>query len=111
MGDPAATQQCSLEQFRTGFVNEAVNSVGLGGKFLESCPEASQLGIAEVHFGAFGYWPEVYNLVPQQGYPAEFGFRALEGDPGRSSIPRVRTGGDDGIDRRAFCGRPRLRSR
>ena len=95
VGDPAATQQCSLEQFRTGFVNEAVNSVGLGGKFLESCPEASQLGIAEVHFGAFGYWPEVYNLVPQQGYPAEFGFRVL-GIP-VILVPHVRTGGDYGL--------------
>jgi hypothetical protein len=95
VGDPSATQQCALEQFRSGFVREAVNSVGLGGKFVESCPEASQIGIAEVHFGSFGYWPEVYNLVPQQGYPAEFGFRVL-GIP-VVLVPHVRTGSDYGI--------------
>jgi hypothetical protein len=95
VGNPAATQQCSLEQFRTAFVAEAVNSVGVGGTFVESCPEASQVGIAEVHFGGLGYWPQVYNLVPQQGYPAEFGFRVL-GIP-VVLVPHVRTGGDYGL--------------
>jgi hypothetical protein len=89
VGDPSATQQCSLEQFRSEFLTNAT------GGYTESCPVASQIGILEVHFGPIGYWPEVYNLVPQRGYPAEFGFRVL-GIP-VVLVPHVRTGGDYGV--------------
>jgi hypothetical protein len=96
VGDPAATQQCPLEQFRSGFLTAATEGITESNEaYVESCPEASQVGILEVHFGATGYWPPVYNLVPQRGYPAEFGFRVL-GVP-VVLVPHVRTGGDDGI--------------
>jgi hypothetical protein len=88
VGDPSATPQCSLEHFREGF---ASNLFG----FEETCPDASQIGILEVSFGGIQFYPEVYNLVPQRGYPAEFGFRVL-GIP-VVLVPRVRTGGDYGI--------------
>jgi hypothetical protein len=88
VGDPSATPRCSLEQFR----EEAANNL-LG--FRENCPETSQIGIIELYFGSAVAWPEVYNLAPQRGYPAEFGFRVL-GVP-VVLVPRVRTGGDYGI--------------
>jgi hypothetical protein len=88
VGNPFATPQCTQEQFRAN-----VNDNLLG--FKESCPESSQIGILEVSFGAVKFWPEVYNLVPQRGYPAEFGFRVL-GVP-VILVPHVRTGSDYGI--------------
>ena len=90
IGDPSATPQCPIEQFRTKFAENVI-----GGGWTESCPEASQIGIIELHFGLLAFWPEVYNLVPQRGYPAEFGFR-VKGIP-VVLIPRVRTGGDYGV--------------
>jgi hypothetical protein len=88
VGDPSATPQCSLEQFRLYFEENLF-------AFKESCPDASQIGILEVSFGGIKFYPEVYNLVPQRGYPAEFGFRVL-GVP-VVLVPRVRTGSDYGI--------------
>jgi hypothetical protein len=88
VGDPSATPQCSLEEFRANFEANLL-------EFKESCPETSQIGIIELSFGAVKFYPEVYNLVPQRGYPAEFGFRVL-GVP-VVIVPRVRTGGDYGI--------------
>jgi hypothetical protein len=88
VGDPSATPQCTQEEFRANF---AGNLLG----FEESCPDASQIGIIEVSFGAVKFYPEVYNLVAQRGYPAEFGFRVL-GVP-VVIVPRVRTGSDYGI--------------
>jgi hypothetical protein len=89
VGDPAATPQCSIEQFRAKFDQNTDY------RFAESCPDAAQIGILELHLGNLTYWPEVYNLVPQRGYPAEFGFR-VEG-VAVVLVPRVRTGGDYGI--------------
>jgi hypothetical protein len=88
VGDPSATPQCSLEQFRADLEE---NLLG----FKETCPDASQIGIVELSFGGVKFWPELYNLVPQHGYPAEFGFRVL-GVP-VVLVPRVRTGSDYGI--------------
>jgi hypothetical protein len=88
VGDPQATPQCTLAEFRQYFSS---NLIG----FKESCPAASQIGILEVSFGGIKFYPEVYNLVPQRGYPAEFGFRVL-GVP-VVIVPRVRTGADYGI--------------
>jgi hypothetical protein len=88
VGDPSAVEQCPIEQFRGELYKNLIS-------FNESCPDTSQIGILEVSFGAIKYWPAVYNLVPQRGYPAEFGFRVL-GIP-VVIIPRVRTGKDYGI--------------
>jgi hypothetical protein len=88
VGDPSATPQCTLEQFRA-HAHENLLS------FVESCPDATQIGIVEVSFGGLRYWPEIYNLVPQRGYPAEFGFRVV-GTP-VVLVPRVRTGADYGV--------------
>jgi hypothetical protein len=88
VGDPSATPQCSLEEFRAYFAENLL-------EFRESCPDASQIGIIELSFGGIRFYPEVYNLVPQRGYPAEFGFRVL-GVP-VVIVPRVRTGSDYGI--------------
>jgi hypothetical protein len=88
VGDPSATPQCTLEQFR------ARTKINLTG-FTETCPASTQVGILELGLGEVKFWPEVYNLVPQHGYPAEFGFRVL-GTP-VVLVPRVRTGSDYGI--------------
>lgn len=88
VGNPSATPQCSLEEFRSNF---AVNTIS----FKESCPDSSQIGILETTVGGVKFWPELYNLVPQRGYPAEFGFRVL--GIAVVLVPRVRTGGDYGI--------------
>jgi hypothetical protein len=88
VGNASAIPQCSLEQFRAYFQENIL-------EYRESCPQTSQIGILEVSFGGTKLWPEVYNLAPQRGYPAEFGFRVL-GVP-VVLVPRVRTGGDYGI--------------
>jgi hypothetical protein len=88
VGDPSAVPQCTLERFREKFEENLF-------EFKETCPDSSQIGILEVTIAGLTFWPEVYNLVPQQGYPAEFGFRVL-GVP-VVLVPRVRTGGDYGV--------------
>jgi hypothetical protein len=88
VGDPGATPRCTLQQFREKFLQNL-------GEWAETCPDATQIGILEVDISGVTFWPEVYNLVPEQGYPAEFGFRVL-GVP-VVLVPRVRTGGDYGI--------------
>jgi hypothetical protein len=88
VGDPLATAQCTQQEFRANFTENLL-------EFKESCPDASQIGILEANFGGLKFYPEVYNLVPQQGYPAEFGFRVL-GVP-VVIVPRVRTGSDYGV--------------
>jgi hypothetical protein len=88
VGDPSAMAQCTQQEFRANFAENLL-------EFRESCPDASQIGILQLSFGALKFYPEVYNLVPQQGDPAEFGFRVL-GVP-VVIVPRVRTGSDYGI--------------
>jgi hypothetical protein len=88
VGDPSATPQCPLEQFRAYTAENLVS-------FRESCPDTSQIGILELTFGGIKFYPELYNLVPQRGYPAEFGFRVL--GVAVVLVPRVRTGSDYGI--------------
>jgi hypothetical protein len=96
VGDPNATPQCPLREFRatTGFL----------GLFGNECPTDSQIGMTELEFGTgpfggvkdFITHTSVFNLVPPMGMPAEFGFLVL-GVP-VVLVPRVRTGGDDGIN-------------
>jgi hypothetical protein len=94
VGDPTATPQCPLQQFRhvTGF---------LGAFGSNECPSDSQIGMAELEFSSgFGtkeltVFTQVFNVAPPAGAPAEFGFLVL-GVP-VVLVPRVRTGGDDGV--------------
>ncbi len=75
VGDPAAAAQCTQVQLRGN------------GKLTETeCPSASRVGTLVVHeegavFGSVtpegGAVTYVYNMVPEQGYPAEFGFKVL----------------------------------
>jgi hypothetical protein len=88
VGDPSATPQCSLEQFREHTSENLIS-------FRETCPSTTQVGLLELTFGGIKFYPELYNLVPQRGYPAEFGFRVL--GVAVVFLPRVRTGGDYGI--------------
>lgn len=90
VGDPSATPQCSLEKFR-----------GLIGFFRTECAADTQVGITDLTLGNFNgvinqtLHLKVFNLVPPRGVPAEFGF-VIVGVP-VVLVPRVRTGGDDGV--------------
>ncbi len=88
VGDPTATPQCPLQTFR-----EVHGYLGVG---QSGCPADSQLGIAELQFSALKQWPQVFNLVPPRGMPAEFGFVVL-GTP-VVLVPSVRTGSDYGVN-------------
>jgi hypothetical protein len=96
VGDPGATPQCSIEEFQT--------LIGTLGIFGNACPADTQIGITMLTFGRglnlrnpnpVTFYPEVFNLAPPRGEPAEFGFTLL-GTP-VVLVPRVRTGGDDGV--------------
>ena len=74
IGDPLAAQQCPIHDL-------IVSSTGSG------CPLASQVGV--VSFNGVGSYDRefyqggrqnirVYNMVPERGYPAEFGFLFAE---------------------------------
>jgi hypothetical protein len=94
VGDPGATPQCQLQQFR--------EKTGFFGLIGEKCPSDSQIGMTDLKFSA-GQAGElepttftpVYNLVPPKGVPAEFGFTVLSVPV--VLVPHVRTGGDDGV--------------
>jgi hypothetical protein len=65
VGDPRAAATCT-----------AVQLIGHGG--LSSCPPASRVGTALVFIeGGEGLVPEVYNMVPEKGYPAQLAFKIL----------------------------------
>ena len=71
-GDPSIAEQCPA-------VDLTVSEGGLGGgNYHAACPLGSRVG--EVRFAwSGGNHPEpfpVYNVVPEHGYPAEFGFNA-----------------------------------
>ena len=81
VGNPNATPQCSLELFRE-----------------KRCPAETQVGISEEEFGGPIESPQIYNLVPPRGAPAEFGF--ILGSIAHVPIvmiPHVRTGQDYGV--------------
>ncbi len=90
VGDPSATPQCPhnvFDQGRLSFENGQ-----------DSCPVDTQVGYAQLLVGnSFEFWfhPEIFNLVPPRGVPAEFGMVIL-GTP-IVFVPSVRTGGDYGF--------------
>jgi hypothetical protein len=74
IGDPQSLPKCDASDFRA-----------TPGGFIPLCPAASQIGLVSVgSFGALVGLPNpssldshgipVYNLEPEKGYPAEFGF-------------------------------------
>ncbi|HEY7829448.1 MAG TPA: hypothetical protein VIC06_02650 [Solirubrobacteraceae bacterium] len=94
-GDPTATPKCSIASFNTP---NSKLAFGLSGA---SCPDDSQIGVAQVEITTTGEGEPVpltlgiYNLVAPPGVPAEFGF-----SPNSVPVvlvPKVRTGGDYGV--------------
>ncbi len=96
IGDPSATPKCSIPQFHTHDLHIAF---GLSGA---SCPDDSEVGVAEVEVTPSGRSEflahltlGIYNLVAPPGVPAEFGLNPL----GIAIVltPKLRTGGDYGV--------------
>jgi hypothetical protein len=93
VGDPEATPQCPQSQL----------SGGTFGVYEPSrCPRDTQIGMTDLEFSGHEHaHTGVFNLTPPVGEPAEFGFLVL-GTP-VVLVPRVRTGGDNGLSVR-FTG-------
>ncbi len=94
-GNPDALPKCSQKQFHT-----SNGDVPSGGGFPSgSCPDNTEIGLAHV-VGSVGgnessFWIGVFNLVPPEGVPAQFGLFAY-GTPVVFN-PKVRTGRDYGF--------------
>jgi len=70
VGNPGATSlRCTAAQLGT----EPVSPEEREGRQIPSCPDESQVGVALIDGNSPSIVP-VYNIVPQQGDPAEFGF-------------------------------------
>lgn len=61
-GNVAATGRCGVEQLATG------NEVG-------ACPDGTAVGRVDLLSATTGKTVALYNMVPERGYPAQFGFR------------------------------------
>ncbi len=86
IGNPQAVPQCPVSRLRD---------------FSDPCPSDAQIGVALVDTShAKGDLQPVYNLVPERGHPAEFGFLLGGGGNYAPAVlyPRLRTGGDYGVD-------------
>jgi hypothetical protein len=93
IGNPTAVSQCPTQKF-----NEVSTIGGVTSYEANACPAGSVLGLVipqqiEGEGGAFTV--PLYNLVPPQGMPAQFGFQ-VAGLPFFINT-KVRTGGDYGI--------------
>ena len=66
IGNPAAAARCPISALSTT----------PGGSDNSNCPAGSQVGIAHVVVsgGSADFLMPIYNLVPEGGYPAQFGF-------------------------------------
>jgi hypothetical protein len=64
IGDPSATPQCTMEQF----------DVALTDKLQGACPDDTQVGVAVIVTPSSATPEPVWNLVPEPGEPAMFGF-------------------------------------
>lgn len=87
VGDPGAVPACPIAEF----------SHVLGGVFGDShpCPDDTQVGIAQLLLSGKTYNEPVYNLAPNRGAPAEFGFIVIASPV--VLVPQVRTGRDYGV--------------
>ena len=102
IGDPTAVERCTLAQFLT------LKEGSIRGGTLSrenACPAGSAVGVAlsTIHLpgedfgpGAYTFSDPVFNLEPEHGEPARFGF-LLPGVPVYID-PQVRSGTDYGID-------------
>jgi hypothetical protein len=82
IGNPQAMPQCTLSQLNLHFL-------------FSGCPAASRVGTLNLNLGFTGLDWDVYNLVPERGYAAEFGVNIL----GNSIVfyGRLRSGSDYGL--------------
>jgi hypothetical protein len=93
VGDPTAAARCATAELEVG-----------PNPWTTNCPPASQVGYVEVQIGSaplgwqgdtFTAISTLYDLIPQPGHPAQFGFRA-ESQPFVLSA-KVRSDGDYGL--------------
>jgi hypothetical protein len=63
VGNPAAAARCTMEQLQEG-LDDAPN-----------CPDRSAVGTIDVEAVLSGGLKPLFNMVPERGYPAQFGFR------------------------------------
>ncbi|HEY1688737.1 MAG TPA: hypothetical protein VGF95_07705 [Solirubrobacteraceae bacterium] len=90
VGNPTPFPQCTSAQFSTRLENNT-----------NECPQNTVVGFANImideptFFGIRIWQPPVFNLVPEHGEPARFGF-TIEGAPVYLDTS-VRTGGDYGV--------------
>jgi hypothetical protein len=98
LGNPTAFPQCTAAEFTTVVVGE----IGTH----NTCPPQTAIGVANVTFNAPGNGPRfdtrvvpVFNLTPQPGEPARFGFEVINARAYLTTS--VRTGSDYGVTLRA----------
>jgi hypothetical protein len=90
VGDPSAAPTCGTDDLAGGYLGSP-----------PTCPVASQVGIVEILFARGDTEPvaqayPVYNMQPERGQLARFGFNPLAGVPIEMVIG-VRTDGDYGV--------------
>jgi hypothetical protein len=90
VGNVGAVPKCTLQDF-SGPPNQPEHP---------ECPDSTQVGVATTEMNNFGRHSTVkapvYNLVPQPGQPALFGFKVVSSPI--FAVPSIRAGSDYGID-------------
>ncbi|MGA9285296.1 MAG: hypothetical protein WBV85_07620 [Solirubrobacteraceae bacterium] len=89
VGDAGNIPACPMTEFKGKEV------IALTGN-ARPCPEDTQVGVIELDLSGIGWREPVFNLVPEKGAPAEFGFVVATSPV--VLIPHVRTGSDYGIN-------------
>jgi hypothetical protein len=93
IGNPTAAPKCTLA--------DLINPASDGSPTLTTnCSDSSQIGIAFTGLNLFGSHfaipSAIYNMVPQPGQPALFGFKVIF--PTVLAVPSIRSESDYGID-------------